>query len=129
MIVLPAEEPFWMRVSARMPGATLTLTAFHGAQALIFMRTGKVAKTHRGVHGQFAKLAATDLQLGGLHRFLSHAYNLKAVADYAVGPDADVPLAEAAEALETAAQFVDRIAAKLEMESGEQSANPSTNAG
>jgi uncharacterized protein (UPF0332 family) len=33
-------------------GRAAYLTALHAAQALIFERTGRVAKTHRGVHGQ-----------------------------------------------------------------------------
>jgi uncharacterized protein (UPF0332 family) len=31
--------------------------AFHAAQALVFERTGKIAKTHSGVLGEFAKRA------------------------------------------------------------------------
>ena len=31
-------------------GRNAYLAAFHAARALIFERTGKVAKTHRGVH-------------------------------------------------------------------------------
>jgi uncharacterized protein (UPF0332 family) len=37
-------------------GRTAYLAAFHAVQAFIFERTSRVAKTHRGVHGQFLKL-------------------------------------------------------------------------
>ena len=40
-------------------GRAAYLAALHAAQALIFERTGRVAKTHRGVHGQFLRLAPT----------------------------------------------------------------------
>ena len=35
-------------------GRNAYLAAFHAAQALIAERTGKDAKTHKGVHAQFA---------------------------------------------------------------------------
>ena len=37
-------------------GRNAYLAVFHAAQALIFERTGKVAKTDRGVHSEFANL-------------------------------------------------------------------------
>ena len=43
-------------------------------------------------------------------RFLSNAYDFKAVADYEIGPDATVPLAEAIDAISAAERFVQRIA-------------------
>jgi uncharacterized protein (UPF0332 family) len=36
------------------------LGAVHAAQALIFGRTNRAAKTHRGVHGQFLRLVADE---------------------------------------------------------------------
>jgi uncharacterized protein (UPF0332 family) len=41
-------------------GRNAYLAVFHAAQAVIFERTGKVAKTHRGVHSEFARLAKDD---------------------------------------------------------------------
>jgi HEPN domain-containing protein len=41
-------------------GRNAYLAVFHAAQALIFERTGKVAKTHRGVQSEFARLAKDD---------------------------------------------------------------------
>jgi uncharacterized protein (UPF0332 family) len=95
-------------------GRAAYLAAFHAAQALIFERTAKVPKTHRGVHVQFSRLAKDDPSLGtDLSRFLSQAYDFKAVADYEIGPDATVPLAEAISAIKAAEDFVDRIAELL----------------
>ena len=36
---------------------TAYLAGFHAAQALIFERTGKIAKTHRGVRNAISRLA------------------------------------------------------------------------
>jgi hypothetical protein len=44
-----------------------------------------------------------------LSRFLSQAYDFKAVADYEIGPDATVPLAEAIRAIGAAENFVHRL--------------------
>ena len=92
-------------------GRAAYLAAFHAAQALIFEHTGKVPKTHRGVHAQFSRLARADASVSPeLPRFLSQAYDFKAVADYEIGPDAIVPLELARAAIETAAGFVKRVA-------------------
>jgi uncharacterized protein (UPF0332 family) len=99
-------------LSARRPGAHLA--AFHTAQALIHERTGREAKTHRGVHVQFARLTKEDTHFDtGLRQFLAQAYDLKTLADYATGPEAAVPLERAAAALATARRFVDVVAAVL----------------
>ncbi len=91
------------------------LAVFHAAQAMIFERDAKVPKTHRGVHAQFSRLARNEPTLGTeLSRFLSRAYDFKAVADYEIGPDATVPLAEAISATDAAENFVGRIADLLE---------------
>lgn len=92
-------------------GRNAYLAAFHAAQAFIFDRTGKVAKTHQGVHTQFIQLAKDEPRIDQeLRRFLSQTYNLKAVADYETGPDSVVPLERAAAAIETAGRFIDCIA-------------------
>lgn len=96
-------------------GRAAYLAAFHAAQALIFERAGKVPKTHRGVHAQFARLTQDRPNIGsGLSRFLSQAYDFKAVADYEIGPDATVPLELARAAIMTAEGFVDRVVELLE---------------
>ncbi len=78
-----------------------------------------MAKTHRGVHGQFLRLANDEPGIDTrLRRFLSEGYKLKATADYEVGPAAVVPLREAAAAIEAAARFVDIVGKLLEGRSG-----------
>ena len=67
-------------------GRDAYLAAFHAAQALILARSGKVVKTHRGVHRQFSQLAKNEAGLREFSRFLSQAYNLKDIADYELGP-------------------------------------------
>lgn len=63
--------------------------AFHAAEAYIFEHTGKVATTHRGVRGEFARLARREPRIDReLTRFLATAYQLKATADYGIGPTA-----------------------------------------
>ena len=100
---------------AEAAGQAAYLAAFHAAKALIFERNAKVPKTHRGVHAQFSRLAKDIPRLGvELSRFLSQAYDFKAVADYEIGPDATLPLAEAISATEAAENFVARISKLLE---------------
>jgi uncharacterized protein (UPF0332 family) len=92
-------------------GRSAYLAAFHAAQAFILDRSGRVAKTRKGVHVQFAKFAAEEPKIDiELRRFLQRAFNLKAVADYEMGPDAVVPLERAAAALDMAGRFIDCIA-------------------
>jgi uncharacterized protein (UPF0332 family) len=92
-------------------GRAAYLAAFHAAQAFIHDRSGRVAKTHKGVHVQFAKFAVEEPGIDiELRRFLQRAFSLKAVADYEMGPDAAVPPERAAAALETANRFIDCIA-------------------
>jgi uncharacterized protein (UPF0332 family) len=89
--------------------------AFHAAQALIHERTGREARTHQGVRSQFLRLTKDDPRISvELRRFLSQAYDLKAVADYATGPDAIVPLEQAAKAIEMARRFLDCVTSLLD---------------
>ena len=50
-------------------GRAAYLAGYHAAQCLIFERTGKAPKTHRGVHSQFNRQAKddprVDIELGG----------------------------------------------------------------
>jgi len=95
-------------------GRAAYLAAFHAAQALIFERTGRTPKTHQGVRSQFGKLALLEPQIDVLlRRFLARGYDLKSVADYAIGPDAVVPVQEAIEAITTANRFVECITTVL----------------
>ncbi len=90
-------------------GRDAYLAAFHAAQALILARSGKVVKTHRGVHRLFSQLAKRDPGLRDFSRFLSQAYNLKDIADYELGATA-VAVERASAAIDTAEQFVEHIA-------------------
>ena len=75
------------------------LAAYPTAQALIFARTGKVAKTHSGVRNQFARIVKDDPHAARkLTTLLAQAYNPKVAGDYAVGPQLSVGGDEAAEA-------------------------------
>lgn len=95
-------------------GRSAYLAAFHAAQALIFERTGKIAKTHKGVNAEFARLVKDTSQLdNNLPRFLQRAYNLKAVADYETGPDSEIDPIRAAAAVEDAHKFVNAIRSVL----------------
>jgi uncharacterized protein (UPF0332 family) len=90
------------------------LASFHAAQAFISERTGKIAKTHEGVNSQFNRLTKGDSRVDTeLRRFLSQAYNLKAVADYETGPGSIVPLERVEAAIVTATRFVDCVTALL----------------
>ncbi len=89
--------------------------AFHAAEAYIFEHTGKVASTHRGVRSEFARLARRELRIDReLTRFLATAYQLKAAADYGIGPTAaPITADQAATAITTASRFIDTIAQVL----------------
>jgi uncharacterized protein (UPF0332 family) len=64
-------------------GRAAYLAAFHAAQAIIFERTGKVAKTHKGVNVEFLRATKDDVRLTPEQRgFLSKANDFKAVADH-----------------------------------------------
>ena len=91
-------------------GRAAYLAAFHAAQAFIFEGTGKIAKIHRGLHSEFARLAKDDPRIDkSFPVFLTQAYNLKAVADYEMGPGAVIPPERAEAAAETAGRFIDWI--------------------
>jgi uncharacterized protein (UPF0332 family) len=95
-------------------GRAAYIAGFHAAQAFIFEKVGKAAKTHQGVQSQFLKLTKDDAAIApDLLIFLSRAYQLKSVADYETGPDAIVPVERAAEAIATAERFIAEIARKL----------------
>ena len=80
---------------------------FHAAQALIFERTNKVAKTHRGVDTLFHKLAQAEPGLPSqLAATLTVAYHFKEAADYETGIAGAVSNEDASQAIETAERFV-----------------------
>ena len=80
---------------------------FHAAQALIFERTGKVAKTHRGVQAAFHKLAKAEVGVDpALPRSLSNSYRDKEIADYEAGKAVAITSRDAAEAIAAAEHFI-----------------------
>jgi uncharacterized protein (UPF0332 family) len=87
------------------------LAAFHAAEAYIFEHTGKVAKTHRGVRSEFARLAKAEPRIArDLIAFLGAAYQFKTRADYAVGSTAaPVTSPEAAAAIASTKRFIDAV--------------------
>ena len=65
--------------------------AYHAAQAVIFERTDKAAKTHQGIKKEFTRIARSEPSIDkSLPRFLSQAYGLKSIADYETGSSAQV---------------------------------------
>jgi uncharacterized protein (UPF0332 family) len=100
-------------------GRTAYLAGFHAAQALVFERTGRVAKSHNGVHTEFLRLTQDDRHLEPeLRAFLSQAYNLKAVADYETGSAAKVSANRASAAVATSGRFVAKLAELIGGEAG-----------
>jgi uncharacterized protein (UPF0332 family) len=96
---------------------TAYLAAFHAAQALVFERTGRIAKTHRGVRASFAKLAQSDPRIDrSFAQFLGSAYQKKEIVDYGVGSQIGIGDAEARDMIEIAVRFVDCIAEILAQE-------------
>lgn len=91
------------------------LAAFHVAQAFIFERTGKIAKTHAGVHTEFDRLTLDAPELKKLPTFLRRAYALKATADYETGAHSDVMPGHANEAIQHARAFIHLIRHALEI--------------
>ncbi|MBV8525456.1 MAG: HEPN domain-containing protein [Acetobacteraceae bacterium] len=87
------------------------VSVFHAAEAYIFEQTGKVAKTHRGLHREFARLAKTEPRIErDLVAFLTTAYQFKQRADYAIGSAATpITAAEATAALASAGRFINTI--------------------
>ena len=83
---------------------------FHSAQALIFERTGKIAKTHKGVGNQFHLLAQSETSLPPtLAADLSNAYKFKETADYDTIQATPITAAQATDAIATAERFVAAI--------------------
>ena len=88
-------------------GRATYLAAFHASQAIIFERTGKVAKTNKGVNIEFLRVTKDDPRFTPDQRgFLSQAYDFKAVADYDSGPISEVSPQRAVDANEAARQFI-----------------------
>ncbi len=98
----------------RIAGREAYLAAFHAAEALVYERTGKIAKTHRGLRAQFARIVRDEPSIDKpISEFLGRAYELKSLADYGTGTEAAISFKTANAAVETATRFVDCIATLL----------------
>ena len=95
---------------ARQAARLFYLAQFHAAQALIFERTGKTSKTHKGVRTQFHLLAKTEVSLDqGLTGNLTAAFQFKEAVDYELGYLADIAPADAAAAMTAAEHFIAEV--------------------
>jgi len=83
---------------------------FHAAEALIFERTGKIAKTHSGVRTEFARLLmhATD-EHRELASILGIGYKFKELSDYGVGASASISKDEAQAVVDAAERFLREV--------------------
>ena len=109
-------------------GRDVYFAGFHAAQALVFERRGRSAKTHSGVQTEFARIAKTEPRIdAGLRAFLGRAYNFKAAVDNETGPITPVTPARAAATVETAKRFVACIAEILSRGAGAQADIDDTN--
>jgi uncharacterized protein (UPF0332 family) len=88
-------------------GRAAYLAGLHAAQALIFERTSKIIKRHRGVRNELRRLVSDEPRFDPeLRAFLGRTYNLKAIADYETGPGSEVTVEQAQQAIETAKRFI-----------------------
>jgi uncharacterized protein (UPF0332 family) len=95
-------------------GRTAYLAGFHAAQALIFETEGRVFRRHATVQGEFGRLVRNNPDFDiELRAFLGRSYQLKAIADYEIGPGSKVSADTASASVQTARRFVERVAALL----------------
>jgi uncharacterized protein (UPF0332 family) len=106
-----ADAVVYQPLVPRIAGREAYLAAFHAAEALLYERTGRVAKTHRGLRVQFSRITRDEPRIDqSLAEFLGRAYELKSLADYGTGAEASISLATAEAAIKTGTRFVDCIA-------------------
>jgi uncharacterized protein (UPF0332 family) len=95
---------------AKVAARSAYYAAFHGAEAFIVEKTGKIAKSHSGVRSEFARLTRDDPRIGkAVTAFLAQAYKYKEIGDYGVGEDAVVTMADAEAAIRSAGHFIEKI--------------------
>lgn len=95
-------------------GRTAYLAGFHAAQALIFEAHGRVFKRHATVQGEFGRLVKDDPRADvELRSFLGRSYQLKAIADYEIGPGSKVSAETARTTLQIARRFVECVTSLL----------------
>ena len=88
---------------------------FPAAEALIVEKTGKIAKTHRGVRTEFARLTKDDSRVGkAMTAFLTKAYRYKEIGDYDVKPGAVITMKQAEAAIVSAEEFLAGVRAAFD---------------
>jgi uncharacterized protein (UPF0332 family) len=97
-----------LAISIRRQAARLAYYAqFHATQALIFERTEKIAKSHKGVQTLFHRLIKQEPVSGRrLAGDLTASYHYKEAAGYETGAAGAISSADAAEAIRTAEHFL-----------------------
>ncbi|MGH7100697.1 MAG: HEPN domain-containing protein [Stellaceae bacterium] len=109
-----ADAMLYQAIVPRIAGREAYLAAFHAAEALLYERTGKIAKTHRGLRAQFTRIAKDEPRIDQtLSEFLGRAYELKSLADYGTGTEAEISAVTATAAVAMANRFVDCISGLL----------------
>ena len=61
-------------------GKDAYLAGYHVAETVIYERTGKTAKTHKGVRASFARVSINEPALQEFTAFLAQGYELKSLA-------------------------------------------------
>lgn len=99
---------------AKLAARSAYYAAFHAAEAMIAEHTGRVAKTHRGVHVAFSRIIR-DLTGADptMPRVLVDGYRFKELADYGTDPTRVITDAEARAMIDDATRFVARVAELL----------------
>ena len=83
---------------------------------LIFERTSRSAKTHRGVSAELHRLTKDKPRMDiDLRAFLGRTYNLEAIADYETGPGSEVSAEMATDAVGASRRFVAAMAALVDI--------------
>ena len=105
---------------AKLAARSAYYAAFHAAEAMIAVHTGRVAKTHRGVHVAFSRIIH-DLTGAdpAMPRVLIDGYRFKELADDGTDPTRTVTVGEARAIIDDATRFVARVAELLARPSSE----------
>ena len=82
------------------------------AEAIVFERTGRAAKTRSGLRASFAELLNAQ-EDGWMRKFLGTAYRYKEIADYSIDQRDLITAADAERAIVEARRFLEAIAARL----------------
>ena len=89
--------------------------SFHAAEAYIFEKTGRIAKTHAGVRAEFSRLAKDDPLIDpSLLAFLPQGYRFKEIGDYDVKPGAVITMKQAEAAIVSAEEFLAGVRAAFD---------------